>query len=397
MEPGPARQALPGLTPEGPDVPLSLDRAHKRSMARGFARPEDRRGLVQAATTLLPLAGLWYAAAVVQSATLLALLTLAIAMFVLRVFALMHDCGHGSLFRSRKLNRGFGFLFGVVCGMPQYVWAHHHQRHHATNGNWARYRGPLAILSVNEYDLLTPAQRRAYARVRNPGLAPLAGLVYLVVNPRVTWLLGSAALVRHAIRRQLAYPRDPAGALATFRTRHWASATEYRHMTLNNLAVFGAWLAMSAWIGPGRFFAIYLASSAIAGAAGLALFTVQHNFEHSYASGDDGWDPDRAALSGTSFLVLPAWLNWFTADIGYHHVHHLCAHIPNYRLAACHAEHRDLFAAVPRLRLADVGRSLQFILWSPVEGRLVTVAEHETAVACLGGMAGPRASTVILP
>ncbi|MDR3417558.1 MAG: fatty acid desaturase [Nevskia sp.] len=120
-------------------------------------------------------------------------------------------------------------------------------------------------------------------------------------------------------------------------------------------------------------------STALAGGAGIVLFTVQHNFERSYASGDQNWDYDTAAIHGTSFLALPAWLNWFTANIGYHHVHHLCARIPNYRLAACHAEHAHLFGAVKRLTLADIGPSLKFVLWDPGSRRIISVAEHESA------------------
>ena len=97
-------------------------------------------------------------------------------------------------------------------------------------------------------------------------------------------------------------------------------------------------------------------SGSLAGGYGIVLFTVQHNFEHSYASADEGWDRDEAALHGTSFLILPRWLNWITADAAYHHVHHLCPSVPNYRLAACHGEHAQLFAEVTRVRLGAFRR-----------------------------------------
>src|SRR5262249_34843390 len=112
----------------------------------------------------------------------------------------------------------------------------------------------------------------------------------------------------------------------------------------------------------------------------IALFTVQHNFRHSYASGDEGWDYDAAAMEGTSFLVLPGWLNWFTANIGYHHVHHLSASIPNYRLARCHAENLHLFSDVPRIRLAEVPEAVTHILWDTAARRLVSVAEFESGI-----------------
>ena len=365
---------------EGPDAM----RQFRRVLADQYAQPDNRIGLGQVLNTLLPLAALWVSVSFAASASvaLTVLLTLTMSLFLLRTFALMHECGHGSLFRSPALNRAVGFILGVVTGMPQYVWAQHHRYHHATNGNWAKYRGPLAILSVDEYQALTPQQQRAYLRVRHFGLAPLAGLMYLIVNPRLTWLKGSAGLTLHVLRGKLAQPRTPLRTLTrTFETRYWTSATEYRHMSFNNLALLGAWVLMSSLIGPEVFFPVYLASVALAGGAGIVLFTVQHNFEHAYASGDEDWEQNDAAIHGTSYLVLPAWLNWFTADIGYHHVHHLCSRIPNYRLAECHEANLELFAEVRRLTLADVLPSLKFLLWDEQARRLVSVIEAEAAYA----------------
>lgn len=93
------------------------------------------------------------------------------------------------------------------------------------------------------------------------------------------------------------------------------------------------------------------------------LFAVQHNFEQSYASASEGWDFHAAAIEGTSFLALPRWLNWFTANIGYHHIHHPSARIPNYHLAACHTAHVHLFRGVTRITLTQVPRALRCILW----------------------------------
>ena len=132
-------------------------------------------------------------------------------------------------------------------------------------------------------------------------------------------------------------------------------------------------------IGPALFFAVYLVSLSLATAVGIVVFTVQHNFEGSYASGNEGWDYHEAAIHGTSFLVLPAWLNWFTANIAYHHVHHLSATIPNYRLAKCHAEYQHLFTEVPRVRLSEIPHALEYILWDTRARRIVSIAEFEAA------------------
>ncbi|WP_420466265.1 fatty acid desaturase family protein [Panacagrimonas sp.] len=365
-----------------PAALLEQLKLHKRALVQSYARASDVRGALAVSSTLLPMGALWYAAAWIGSAhgAVALLLALPMSLLLLRCFALLHDCGHGSLFRTARLNRAFGFVFGVISGMPQYVWSQHHHYHHCTNGNWSRYRGPLAILSVQEFDALTPRQQRAYVRSRHPALAPLAGLMYLIGQPRLNWLRGTRDLLAHLRREKVAQPDVALRTLAAqFRTRRWKTAAEYRHMTLNNLVLLALWVLMSLWLGAALFFGLYLLGTALAGAAGLVLFTVQHNFEPSYAGDDHEWDYDEAALYGSSFLVLPGWLNWCTANIGYHHVHHLSARIPSYRLPACHAEHAALFAGVHRLRLRDILPSLDYLLWDADGRRLMTVAAHRAA------------------
>jgi omega-6 fatty acid desaturase (delta-12 desaturase) len=180
----------------------------KRTLVHQHSRPDNVKGFMQVLTTLVPFAALWYA--VTPSAGVSYGLTVGVALmmslFLLRVFVLMHECGHDSLFRSAWLNRAFGFVFGVVSGMPQYVWSKHHAYHHATNGNWDKYRGPLAIKSVAEYEALKAVQQLGYQRARNIWLAPVAGFSYVLYNPRVTWLKGSVALVAHVLKNKIAQP-----------------------------------------------------------------------------------------------------------------------------------------------------------------------------------------------
>jgi len=147
-------------------------------------------------------------------------------------------------------------------------------------------------------------------------------------------------------------------------------------MFWNNVVLLGLWVVMCCALGPLLFFKIYLVSLSLAGGAGIVLFTVQHNFPHAYASGDEHWDYDTGAMEGTSFLVLPAWLNWFTADIGYHHIHHLSASIPNYCLRRCHDKYQHLFLNVTRVRLSQVHDALQCILWDARARRIISVTEY---------------------
>lgn len=351
----------------------------KRTIIDRHAGSNDLSGWMAAAGTMLLLAALWVATALSArvSLALSAGLVGLMSLLLLRVFVLMHECGHGSLFRSAGLNKVFGFAFGVLSAIPQFVWSRHHLFHHSTNGNWSKYRGPLNIVTVADYAAMTALQQRRYRRARSIWLAPFAGFMYLLLNPRVNWLRGSAGLLSHVLGRKIAEPGVAMRShAASFKTAYWSSSAEYWHMAWNNIVLLSCWAVMAWAVGPTLFFVCYVASVSVAGGAAIVLFTVQHNFEHSYASTDEGWDYDQTALEGTSFLVLPRWLNWFTANIAYHHVHHLSARIPCYRLVACHAEYQSLFSGVTRIRLAQIPAALKCVLWDTQARRIISVAEY---------------------
>jgi acyl-lipid omega-6 desaturase (Delta-12 desaturase) len=351
----------------------------RRAIAHRHVRPDDLKALAQVAATLVPIVILWYGLwlSAATSRWLAAAAMVLMTLFLLRVFVLMHECGHDSLFRSTPLNRYFGFVFGVIAGMPQFVWSQHHRYHHSTNGNWSRYQGPLNVIPVEQYAAMSTLQQRRYRFCRNIWLAPIGGLLYLIVTPRLTWIRCSAGLIRHVVARKLERPAAAIETLASeFTAPCCASLREYRHMFWNNAVLLGLWALMAWMLGPALFFACYLATLSIAGGVAIVLFTVQHNFEHSYASDDEGWDRNTAALEGTSFLILPGWLNWFTANIAYHHVHHLCARIPNYCLVRCHQEQGAAFDRVTRITLFQIPRALRYILWDTASRRLISVAEH---------------------
>ncbi len=344
-----------------------------------YAQADNLRGTAQVLTALTAVVTLWWAA--VAGAGISLWITVAavllISLFTLRVFALMHECGHGSLFRSQWLNRSAGFLLGVVSGMPQYVWSQHHNYHHTHNGNWEKYRGPYTTLSVDEYAAMTATQQRLYRYKCSVAVAPLAGFIYLIFNPRFTWLKGSVELLIHVVKKKLAQPKLSLHAIVkAFPMRYWKSPREYWHIFWNNVVLLSVWALMCWAVGPLLFFSIYLFSISLAGGAGIVLFTVQHNFEHAYASDSKHWNYDAGAIEGTSFLILPHWLNWITANIGYHHIHHLSAKIPNYRLIKCHNDLRELFSDVTRLKLSHVHKALKCILWDTRAQRIISVAEY---------------------
>ena len=238
----------------------------KRTLVDRHIEADNLRGFAQALATLAPLAALWYAAALSAGVSywLTAGLTLPMGLFVLRAFLLMHDCGHGSLFRTARLNKAFGFIFGVVWGMPQYVWSQHHAFHHATNGNWAKYGGPLAIVPVEKYAAMTDRQQRRYQRARSIWLGPIAGFLYVIWNPRLTWLKGSIGLVGHILKGKIAKPGTSIKAhAAEFKTPYWASAQEYWQMFWNNAVLLSAWALMSWIVGPALFFAVYVTGTSV--------------------------------------------------------------------------------------------------------------------------------------
>ncbi len=352
----------------------------KRTLIDRHVRPSNARATSQVISTLVPLSALWLAIpfSVDISLWITSVLVVMITFLQLRVFILMHECGHNSLFRNSTLNKVFGFVFGLLTGLPQYVWAQRHHYHHSTNGNWNKYQGPLSIISVDAYAALSDAGRRNYRSARSMWLAPVAGLMYLIVTPRVTWLKGSAQLLVHLARKKISQPTISLTAhAASFETKLWASRQEYWHMFANNIVLLSIW-ALLAWaMGPVLFFTCYIISGAISGGAGILLFTLQHNFEHSYASADEGWSYNQAAMEGTSFLVLPKWMNWMTANIAYHHIHHLSARIPNYCLLDCHTEYEQLFTDVTRLTVFQIPSALKCILWDVNARRIISIAEYE--------------------
>jgi len=355
----------------------------KRAIILRYSRADNVKGLTQVLTTLAPLALLWWIAVlnVHTSRWLTALAVLLIGLFALRAFVLMHECGHGSLFRTQWLNRACGFLLGVIAGMPQYVWSRHHNYHHAHNGDWDKYRGLYTTLSVGEYAAMTDAQQRLYRRKCSIAVAPFAGLIYVIFNPRFTWLKGSISLLIHIVRGKVAQPNLTIKALAaSFETRYWQSKKEYWHMFWNNVALISIWVLMCWACGTVLFFTIYLISTSLAGGAGIVLFTVQHNFEHSYASDSRHWDYDTGAIEGSSFLILPRWLNWFTANIAYHHIHHLSAKIPNYCLISCHNEYQHLLRDVTRVKLSQVPKASKYILWDTRAQRIISVAQYRQQI-----------------
>lgn len=362
-----------------PTIEQQLKKTNWQDILQPYTKRSNAFGVKQLLNTIVPYIALWYLyiATLGISVFLVIPFSIVMSLFVLRCFVLMHDCGHGSLFSSNRANKVIGYLLGVITGMPQYVWSKHHAYHHRTNGDWEKYRGPLNIISTREYAELNDKKQRNYRLFRHIAIAPIAGFFYILFNPRFNWIMGSLKLIFDIARSMVFQSNaDTLKVIKECNSKYWKTPKEFLHMTYNNIALLSLWYVMCSFIGVFNFFIVYTIALSLAGGLGLIAFTAQHNFENSYASDTAHVEYYRAALEGTSYMKLPSFLNWFTADIAYHHIHHLSTAIPNYRLASCHGDLKNLFTQVKRITLSEIPKSMKYILWDRNREKIVSVAEY---------------------
>jgi omega-6 fatty acid desaturase (delta-12 desaturase) len=282
--------------------------------------------------TLGPYALLWYLMywSLNVSWWLTAPLAILTGALHVRVFIIHHDCGHGSFFKSRRANDLLGFITGVLTFTPYHHWRWEHAAHHATSGDLDRRgMGDIWTLTVLEYLEASRWKRFAYRLAR----------MYVF-------------LIKHRFPRHNANRRDRLSVYST------------------NVALMGMAAGLAWAFGFKAYVLLQLAVLVVAGAAGFWLFYVQHQFEDAYWEHRENWDYTTAALQGSSFYKLPRLLQWFSGNIGYHHIHHLSPRIPNYNLERCHRAH-PLFQNVKPVTLLSSLRSFTFRLWDEQHKRLV--------------------------
>ncbi len=313
----------------------------KEIVAR-YQKPSVARGVYQLANTLIPYAALWVAMYFAKSVSWWLVTPLAIlaAGFLVRLFIIHHDCGHGSFFKSRRANDAVGFITGVLTFTPYDHWRWEHALHHASSGDLDRRgTGDIWTLTVQEYLESSRWRRFAYRLARNP-------FILFVLAPIYVFLIQQRFAREDANRRE----RDSV---------FWT-----------NLGICGVGAVLSSIFGLESYLLIQFIVMAIAGGAGVWLFYVQHQFEGVYWERSDEWDYVNAALQGSSFYKLPKVLQWFSGNIGFHHIHHLSSRIPNYHLEKCH-EAEPLFQTVRPVTLVESWRSFTFRLWDEQRRRLV--------------------------
>jgi acyl-lipid omega-6 desaturase (Delta-12 desaturase) len=302
----------------------------------------------QVTNSLLPFLGLWYLMYLASGRHwwLTLLLAVPTAGFLVRIFIIQHDCGHHSFFWNRRANDALGFLCGILTLTPYQFWRRTHARHHVTSGNLNhRGHGDVGTLTVDEYLERSRLGRLSYRVYRHPLFMFFVGSSYLfIVQQRFT----------RGVPRS--WRRERISVYAT------------------NLAIVTALGLAWCTIGVPTFLLIELPVVTLASAAGSWLFFVQHQYEDAYWQPHPSWDFTRSALEGSSYYCLPRVLQWFTGNIGYHHIHHLNSRIPNYNLAACYVA-EPAFRKAVTFGLFESLKCASLKLWDEDRQRMVTFAD----------------------
>lgn len=311
-----------------------------------YSTPNRMRSIVELAITVLPLIMLWTAAWFTFSlgyAWASLLIAALAAGFLVRLFMIQHDCGHGTFFAGRAANDWVGRVIGVLTLTPYDCWRRSHAVHHATTGNLDRRgTGDLDTLTVREYRARSWWGRLKYRLYRHP-------LIMFGIGPAYLFLLQQ---------------RLPVGLMRAG-WQPWVST-----MT-TNLAIIALVAALTWLIGIEAFLFVHLPTTVLAATIGVWLFYIQHQFEHTTWERDEKWNLHHAALLGSTHYELPALLRWFTANIGIHHVHHLCSRIPYYRLPRVLRDHPEL-RDVGHITLLQSFRCVRLVLWDETQRRLVS-------------------------
>ena len=319
---------------------------HWKALVAKYSKSSRLRANWQLVNTLVPYGLTWYLMYLSLSVSwwLTIPLILLGAGLSVRTFIIFHDCGHGSFFKSRTANDVWGFLTGMLVFTPYYHWRWEHSIHHATNGDLDRRGvGDIWTLTVEEYLQASRWKKFSYRLARNP-------FILFVIAPIMLFAVFQRFPKASAKRRE--------------RYSVWSM----------NLAIVGMVGIMSNIFGLVPYLIIQGAIIAIASSAGVWLFYVQHQFDGGYWEHSEDWDFTKAALEGSSFYKLPKILQWFSGNIGYHHIHHLSPKIPNYNLERCH--HSDpLFADVPATTLFSSLKALRYRLWDEKDRKLITFGQ----------------------
>jgi acyl-lipid omega-6 desaturase (Delta-12 desaturase) len=310
-----------------------------------YANPDRQIAIRQLINTFIPYITLWiilvYMIKHSYPVVFIFLLIFVASLFLVRIFIFFHDCAHGAFFASRRANKILGYVSGILTFTPFTYWQHNHLVHHGTYADLDhRGVGDIWTLTVEEYRALSKAKQLAYRLYRNP-------VIFLGMGPGYSFLIAQRYL------------------------HNWKGKNERFSNAFTNLTILLILLGVILIGELKTYLVIQLPIMLIAGAFGVWLFYVQHQFEGVYWSRHENWNPLKAALKGSSYYKLPAMLQWFTGHIGLHHVHHVLPRIPNYNLQKAYNESAVL-QTVNALSLRKSLRSVFLNLWDEKEQKLVS-------------------------
>jgi omega-6 fatty acid desaturase (delta-12 desaturase) len=334
------------------NAPDSLTNPHVwKNLVSRYQKSQTRKSIWQLSNTFIPFVLIWLVMlyALDYSFWITLLLAFPAAGFSIRLFIFQHDCGHGSFFKSQRANDLCGLFCSIFTFTPYHYWRKKHAIHHKSAGNLRqRGIGDIYTMTVSEYFSLTRWGKLKYRLYRNP-------LILFIIFPAILFL----------IVYRFPSPRDKA-------------MKNYQFGVYMTSLVIGLLIASLIWlVGLKAFLLIQLPISIITSSTGTWLFFVQHQFENTYWADDENWDFSKAALQGSSYYKLPKVLQWFTGNIGFHHIHHLSPRIPNYLLEKCQKENPELQESATVLTLRTSFKSMLLSLWDEKQKKLVSFRQSK--------------------
>jgi acyl-lipid omega-6 desaturase (Delta-12 desaturase) len=305
--------------------------------------PDVSKSWWQVINSVVPYFVLWFL--MVQSLKISYIITLVLAVFaagfMVRIFIIFHDCGHGSFFKSKRLNTIVGVITGLFTFTPFHKWTRDHKVHHSTVGNLdQRGIGDVPTLTTEEFNKLSWWRKLKYRAFRHP-----------------IFLFGIAPMLLFVFQHRF--------------TRKYMTFKERLYVNLTTAAVIGITLLMIWIIGLKAYLMIQLPVFYISAVHGVWLFYVQHQFEDVLWTRTEGWDYKTVAIQGSSYFKLPKILQWFTGNIGFHHIHHLSPRIPNYKLETCHNEN-EVFHDVKTITFFSSLKTINLRLWCEEKQKLIS-------------------------
>ena len=314
-----------------------------QALVAPYQKSHAWRSVWEVVNTFVPFVVCWYAAyrALDVSYALTLALCVVTAGFLIRIFIILHDCGHGSFFKSMRANDWLGVAAGILTLTPYFQWRHDHALHHAGAGDLERRGvGDVWTLTVKEYQALSRWRRLAYRAYRHP-------LVMFGLGPTYLFLIAHRFVAPTSTGRR-----------------------ERQGVHLTNLAALAIAAGLAWLIGWQAVLSVHLPVVIISSTVGVWLFYVQHQFEDTYWEHHPDWKYAAAALQGSSYYKLPKLLQWFTGNIGLHHIHHLSPRIPNYNLQRCY-DANPLLRQVTVVTFWESLKTMSLKLWDEDRHMLV--------------------------